>query len=68
MHAALAGWLAFWLGFAVLDIIAARQGVSLSEVARWVFRTDTAPGAWAFTTALTLGSLALLHHIVFGGK
>jgi hypothetical protein len=60
---------AFWLtaiaGLGVLDYVwdGKHEGMTLSETARWLFRTHTAPGRLAFTAFLSGGSYVLHQHI-----
>jgi hypothetical protein len=58
------GWLAFWVGFGLLDYAADRRGYSLCTSARHLFHTDSPGGKLAFATAYGTGSLILFAHVV----
>lgn len=60
-------WAAFWVAFAVADFLAELRGVSLSKVARFVFRTHTPAGRACFSGVLLGGFAVLWHHIIKGG-
>lgn len=65
MPEGLAGWLAFWAAFGVIDLLVEP---TLSDTTRRTFHTDTVLGSAVFTTALFGGALVLRKHIVHGGK
>lgn len=56
----LAGWLAFWAAFALLDMVAEP---TLSDTTRRTFRTHTPTGRAVFTAALATGGYILHRHI-----
>jgi hypothetical protein len=57
-------WLAFWAGFAALDLWADSRGQSLSTTTQHLFRTHHPVGRAAFTVALGSGAVVLWRHIV----
>lgn len=61
---AVVGWLAFWAGFAALDVAADRRGASLCTATRRLFRTDTPAGKVALTAFLGTGHAVLHAHLL----
>ena len=49
-----AAWLAFWVGFGLVDYAADRRGHSLCTSARRVLHTDTPAGRVVFTVGLVV--------------
>lgn len=64
MERADVAWLAFWVGFGLLDYAADRRGRSLCTSTRRVFQTDRRAGRAAFTLALGAGALVLHRHVL----
>lgn len=61
-----AAWLAFWVGFGLLDRWAAKHGASLSVASRVLFHTDHPLGRLVFSASLGMGAGTLWHHIISG--
>lgn len=57
-------WLAFWAGFAVLDLYADHHGKSLCTSVRRRARTDTAAGRVRLSLAVDVGALVLKRHLL----
>lgn len=57
-------WLAFWAGFAALDLYADHHGKSLCRSVRRVAGTDTRAGRVRLTLALGSGWLILHRHLM----
>lgn len=64
MNRADAAWLAFWVGFGLLDYAADRRGKSLCTTARHLFHTETLAGKLRFGAAFGTGALVLFAHVV----
>lgn len=64
MNRADAAWVAFWVGFGLLDYAADRRGKSLCTSARHMFRTDTPMGKLRFAAGYGAGALILFAHVV----
>lgn len=64
MNRADVAWLAFWVGFGLLDYAADRRGRSLCTSARHIFRTETPRGKLAFAAAYGAGSAILFAHVI----
>lgn len=56
-------WLAFWAGFALLDLSADRRGKSLCTSVRRLGHFDTAPGRAVSTAAFGCGVVVLYRHL-----
>ena len=67
MKADEAAWLAFWAGFAALDLAADRKGHSLCTATRRLFRAHTCAGKAAIVTGLLGGAGVLCWHLVKPG-
>lgn len=61
-----AAWVSTVAGLGVLDYVLDRRhdGSTLSECARWLFRTDTLPGKVAVTAAISSGAYVLNQHLI----
>lgn len=64
MERADVAWLAFWVGFGLLDYAADRRGRSLCTSTRRVFHTDTPAGRAALDGSLAIGYLVLRRHLL----
>jgi hypothetical protein len=58
-----AAWLAFWVGFGLLDWTADRRGRSLCVTVRRLWRLNTHTGRAIGTAAYTAGALVLYRHV-----
>ena len=58
-----AAWLAFWVGFGLLDYAADHRGRSLCTSVRHVFRTESPAGRVALDAFLGVGVVVLRRHL-----
>lgn len=57
-------WLAFWAGFAALDLYADHRGKSLCTSVRRLARADTPAGRARLDLALDVGEFILHRHLM----
>lgn len=63
MRRVCAGWLGFWAAFGIADYWLSKRGASLSRAAKWLFRTHTKRGRFAFIAGWAGLSAWLIPHI-----